>query len=131
MPGGGLWLLGLARPLARLAEQGEPGKDALNAIDLSLKRPFIALAATTGLDSYDAYAQVKACQPNQFYSLRHLGLHGAAAEGSPYADIPGMGLDVREGRFRDLFAAGIAQTPGEALAILELTRDICLAFADE
>ena len=114
MPGGGLWLLGLARPLARLAEQGEPGKDALNAIVLSLKRPFIALAATTGLDSYDAYA-----------------LHGAAAEGSPYADIPGMGLDVREGRFRDLFAAGIAQTPGEALAILELTRDICLAFADE
>lgn len=91
MPGGGLWLLGLARPLARLAEQGEPGKDALNAIVLSLKRPFIALAATTGLDSYDAYAQVKACQPNQFYSLRHLGLHGAAAEGSPTPISPAWG----------------------------------------
>lgn len=120
LPGGGLWLLGLARPLERLAEANPEQADCIRALIPALKMPLIHLVETTGLDAYDAYADIKAHLPNQFYSLRHFGLQASINCESPYIDLPQYGLHIEEGRLRSLYEAGIT-TP------VEVGRDVLRA----
>lgn len=125
LPGGGLWLLGLARPLARKAEKNRLGSIVVEALALSVKRPLLALAATTGLDIYDIYAQIKLMQPNQFYSLCHLGLHGGAAKEGCIADIPCYGIDVNRNIFCNVWEEAIVIPLETAIGCLTLAGSIC------
>lgn len=118
VPGGGLWLLGLARPLYNITREQPALAEALHPMVLALKAPFLCLAESAGCDPYDAYAQVKASAPPQFFSLHHHGLKGSVSGESPYADLPRFGLDVRSARFADLPKAGVTHTPEEAKAVL-------------
>ncbi len=125
LPGSGLWELGLARPLEQLAEKQNKSAEIIRALIIALKQPFLCLVQSAGLDTYDAYAQVKCNLPNQFYSLHHFGLSGSVAVDSPYIDLPRYGLDVMTRRFCNVKNCGITQTVDEVRQIWESTARLC------
>lgn len=126
LPGGGMWMMNLVRPLNAFCRSREISPPLWQAVVGSLKYPLLALIETAGYDVYDTYAQIKNSMPNQFYSLHHHGLAGSIPDVSRYADVGVYGFDLEKGKIADLMEANITISLEECKRILKLAEKICL-----
>ncbi|MDF2655914.1 MAG: hypothetical protein K0R19_2388 [Bacillota bacterium] len=125
LPGAGLYLLTLMRPLIRLCDQEQVGAAGIVASAVSC--PLKTLAENNGLVFHEVYERVKATAPNQFYSLHHFGIDGSVEEREPHDAIT-FGPDIRSKKHVNLLEAGITVPLETALAVLDKTEGIINAF---
>lgn len=121
LPGGGLYLINICRPLLREFENGKHPV-CLNFVR-ALEKPFLILAENAGREPREAFACMKAAAPTQFYSLRHFGLEGSIPI-SEHRDLFRMGIDLHTGKIVDLMSKGITLPINTAIEVLETTKAI-------
>jgi hypothetical protein len=63
------------------------------------------LAEAAGLNGYEVFERVKALAPNQFFSLHQVGIEDSIPVNSHYTDYIRMGLDLTDGKIKDLCMA--------------------------
>jgi chaperonin GroEL (HSP60 family) len=121
LPGGGLYLLNLCRPVMRELESAG-AHPVCRKFVYALEKPFLLLAENAGREPHEAFSRVQAVAPTQFYSLKHFGLEGGHIPLSEHRDLWRIGIDLRNGKIVDLMAADVTIPLEIALATLETVR---------
>ena len=117
LPGGGLYLLTLVRPMRKYARE-HGYQRAADVLAYALTQPLLALAEASGAEGYEVYERIKALAPNQFFSLNQVGIERSISTDSPYTDILTTGYDVRDGKIKNLSEAGIRESLASGKEIL-------------
>lgn len=129
LPGGGLYFINLARPLDDFANRNPNYTAAARLMISALADPLKALAENAKLDPCEVYERVKALAPNQFFSLNHFGLERSIDRETAHVDVVKIGLDLTDGRIKNLLDADILVPLETACAVLdyiaEMTVEIC------
>lgn len=127
LPGGGLWLLTLVRPLVHFAEEENCVSARLLAQAASV--PMKALAENAGKAFHEVFERVRAVSPNQFYSLHQIGLKSSHIPiHDDHMDVIQYGLEIRSGKMKNLMEMGITVEEETAKKVLEQTKTVILAL---
>ncbi len=133
LPGGGLYLINLARPLDSFANNNPQYAMATRLMVAALAEPLKTLAKNAKLDPCEVYERVKALAPNQFFSLNHFGLERSIDRENTYTDVIEYGVDLADQRIKNLLDANITvslQTAYDMLDyVADMAKEIC-AIAD-
>ncbi|MGI6175788.1 MAG: hypothetical protein ACOYJC_06470 [Christensenellales bacterium] len=128
LPGGGLYLLNLCRPMMRAFEKGVT-HPACQKFIYALEKPFLILAQNAGCEPHGAFACIKAVAPTQFYSLKQFGLESGHIPMTEHRDLWRMGIDVQTGKVMDVMEAHITVPMETALSVLKTAQailfDVC------
>ncbi|WHH58584.1 TCP-1/cpn60 chaperonin family protein [Petroclostridium sp. X23] len=125
LPGGGLYLMNLGRPLSRYALHDQPNYSVMAQLMISvLAKPLLTLAENANAKPYEVYERVKVVAPNQFFSLNHFGLERSIDFSDTYTDIFKMGFDIKDGKIKDLMANNTTITLEEGIEILDYLVEI-------
>jgi hypothetical protein len=104
VPGGGLTFLTLCRPLQKYGRENQ-SEQAAGVLIYAMEQPLLKLAEAAGLNGYEVFERVKALAPNQFFSLHQVGIEDSIPVNSHYTDYIRMGLDLTDGKIKDLCMA--------------------------
>lgn len=119
LPGGGLAYLTLQRPVIKYCR--DHNIEILGNIYAKiLAKPLALLADNSGLEFNEVYERVKALAPNQFYSLNQVGIERSINIQSRYTDVITMGLDISDGKIKNLMDSGIYDDLNSTKAALAL-----------
>ena len=99
--GGGLTLLTLCRPVQKYGRDHSCGQ-AADVLACALSQPLLKLAEAAGFEGCEVYERVKALAPNQFFSLHQVGIEHSIRVDATHTDCICVGLDLSEGRIRNL-----------------------------
>lgn len=119
IPGGGLYLLNLARPLDYFAARYSNHEAVVQAVISILAEPLKLLAENAGIDPCQVYERVKMLAPNQFFSLHHFGLERSIDRETGHVDIFSIGLDVSDSKIKNLMDADIMVSLDTGCKILD------------
>ena len=119
IPGGGLYLLNLARPLDYFAAQHSNHEAVVQAVISILAEPLKVLAENAGIDPCQVYERVKMLAPNQFFSLNHFGLERSIDRGTGHVDVFSIGLDVSDSKLKNFMDADIMVSLDTGCKILD------------
>ena len=108
VPGGGLTLLTLCRPLQKYGRDSQCER-AAGVVTYALEQPLLKLAEASGFDGCEVFERVKALAPNQFFSLHHVGIENSIPVDAKYTDYIKVGLDIQKGSVMDLQSAGVME----------------------
>lgn len=109
VPGGGLTLLALCRPMGKYGRDNRCER-AASVVVHALEQPLLKLAEAAGFDGYEVFERVKALAPNQFFSLHQVGIENSIRVDAARTDYLRFGLDTQKGTVRDLQEAGVMET---------------------
>ncbi|MGE4549415.1 MAG: hypothetical protein AB7C89_07710 [Intestinibacillus sp.] len=128
LPGSGLYLMNLMRPLLHLARTHVETKDAVHALIAVLSLPMKVLAVNAGADPCEVYERIKTLAPNQFFSLNHFGLERSIDREDSHTDVFSFGIDISDGKIKDVFDADIAVPLDTGIAVLDYWGSITKQF---
>ncbi len=127
LPGGGLWLVTLIRPLRHYAE--EKRCIAAGIIAEAMLAPLKALSENSGKAFYEVFERIRSASPNQFYSLHQIGLkNNHIPIHDDKMDVIQFGLEKTSGEIRNLMKMGITEDEETAKKIMEQTKKIIISL---
>lgn len=130
LPGGGLYLVNLARPLDYFANQNPQYAAMSRLIIAILTEPLKTLAKNANLDPCEVYERVKALAPNQFFSLNHFGLERSIDRETTHVDVIEYGPDLADNRIKNLLDADITVSLETAYNMLDYVADMVKKIYD-
>lgn len=123
LPGGGLYLLNICRPVMQTQENASECTISKKFVCV-LEKPFLILAKNAGRQPHEAFVCVKAAAPTQFYSLKQFGLRDGHIPLTEHRDLWRMGIDLQTGKVVDMLEADINVPLNTALSTLKTVRVI-------
>lgn len=127
--GGGLTLLTLCRPMRKYGREHQC-EQAADVVIYALEQPLLKLAEAAGFDGYEVFERVKALAPNQFFSLRQVGIENSICVNAAHTDYIRVGLDIQRGTVQDLQAAGVLESVEMTQRILQFVKQGITAVLD-
>lgn len=128
LPGSGLYLMNLMRPLMHFARTHAEAKEVAHAFTAVLSLPMKALAINAGADPCEVYERIKTLAPNQFFSLNHFGLERSIDPSDSHTDVFSIGIDLLNGEIKDVFNANITVPLDTGIAVLDYLGSIMKQF---
>ncbi len=125
LPGGGLLLENIKRPVVKaLKNEGFP-EDLGNCVLEAFTKPLLILAENAGKEPHEVFERVRGLAPNQFYSLNHNGLERSIDGSTVTSDIYQFGLNIENRKIENLMVSGITEMNEYYVLAISFAVEIC------
>lgn len=125
LPGGGLLLENIKRPVIKALKSEGYSEDLGTCVMEAFTKPLLILATNAGKEPHEVFERVRGLAPNQFYSLNHNGLERSIDGSTITSDIYQFGLNVESGKIENLMVSGITEMEDYYVNAISFAVNIC------